>query len=154
MESKGFVFFFWWFLPIVLFCQGHDTNYKDTKDYGFVTIECDSLGIDIWIDDMLVGQSPINSPIPLTPGIHNITYFHPEYMKLINHYYGENEFKFHVSKGFKTVYIVTNETISVHLWWSPYEKALTLRRKHDWIKTSIGILVLTSILTLNLQANF
>ena len=154
MESKGFVFFFLLLVPFIHICQGQDTNIDGKEDYGYVTIECDSLGIDIWIDDMLVGQSPIKSPIPLTPGIHKITYFHPEYLKLINQYYGEMEFKFHISKGFNTVYIVPNETMSVHLWWSPYEKALTLRRKHDWIKTSVGILVLTSVLTLHLQANF
>ncbi len=116
---------------------------------GYVTIASDSAGLDIFIDGMLAGQIPIKEPIPLSAGKHIITYLQPDYLNLLEYYYSGEERDEFVNKAVQTVYIVPNETINVVLWWRPYEKQLKQRKAVIWIKSLVGVSILTVILTLN-----
>ncbi|MDP7558595.1 MAG: hypothetical protein QF923_03870, partial [Candidatus Marinimicrobia bacterium] len=55
-----------------------------------------------------------------------------------------------VNKAVQTVYIVPNETINVVLWWRPYEEQLKQRKTVIWIKSLVGVSILTVMLTLNI----
>jgi len=117
---------------------------------GYVTIASDSAGLDIYIDGMLAGQIPIKEPIPLSAGKHVITYLQPDYLNLLEYYYTGAKREEFVSKAVQTVYIVPNETINVVLWWRPYEEQLKQRKTIIWIKSLVGVSILTVMLTLNI----
>lgn len=116
---------------------------------GFVTIACDSSGLDIFVDGMLVGQAPIKEAIPLPMGKHVITYLQPEYLHLLEYYYTGAEFQEFVENAVKTVYVVPNETLNVVLWWQPYEEQIHKRKLVYWVKSIVGVMILTLMLTLN-----
>lgn len=149
------------FLPIllhtVLTAQGDSVevqleNMKDTTfvNSGFLVVECDSPGINIYVDEMLVGQIPIDYPIPLTPGKHTVTYLQPRLFELLNQYYGQNEIESLISKSLQEVYIIPNQTVLVNLWWRPFERELRFRKYRFWAKSVVGVIFLVAFLSLNI----
>ena len=120
-----------------------------SPDHGYLIVECDSVGIDIYLDDILVGQIPIDQPIPVQPGKHTVTYLHPGFLSLLSQHYSEREISSLISKSLQTVYIVSGQTVSVNLWWRPYERELKSRRNRFWIKSMVGVALLAALLSLN-----
>ena len=60
---------------------------KNTNDVSFIQVDCDSSGLDIYINDILVGKSPIDFPIPIKPGVHIVSYLNPQFVGLLKQYY-------------------------------------------------------------------
>ena len=120
------------------------------EDIGFLVVECDSVGLDIYVDNMLVGQSPIDSPVPLPTGDHIVTYLHPQFLDLLKQYYHEREVKQIVSRSMQTVYITPGQTVSVNLWWRPYESHLKVRKRWIWLKSFVGAVMVGTLLALNI----
>lgn len=132
--------------------QADAVSPKDTvlSTFGYIVVECDSPGINIFVDGMLVGQIPIKKPITVPPGKHTVTYLHPELLKLLVQYYGEQEIRTLVSRGLQTVYIVPGQTVTVNLWWRPYDRELKSRRYRFLVKSAVGIALLVAIIGLNI----
>lgn len=117
--------------------------------FGYIVVECDSPGTNIYVDDMLAGQIPISRPIPLSPGRHTVTYLQPEYLELLRKYYNEEEVKKMISRALETVYVVPGQTVSVYLWWRPYQRELKSRKFRFWVKSLVGIVLAATLLGLN-----
>ena len=66
------------------------TPYPD-ETVGYIQVSCDSSGLDIFIDNILIGQVPIDDPVPLKPGVHTVTYLNPQFITLLREYYELNE---------------------------------------------------------------
>ncbi|MBC8175429.1 MAG: hypothetical protein H8E82_07230 [Candidatus Marinimicrobia bacterium] len=128
------------------------TTYEGIPDSvesaGYITIVCDSIGMDIFIDDMLVGQTPIESPIPLSTGKHSITYFHPDYLMVLKMHKSEREVQELVSKGFQTVYVTPGTTILVNLMWEPYQKKMIGQKQSMLVKSGVGLVIVAIFLSL------
>ena len=124
-----------------------DTTFNNS---GFLVVECDSPGINIYVDEMLVGQIPIDYPIPLSPGKHTVTYLQPRLVELLNQYYEQKEVERLISKSLQEVYIIPGQTVSVNLWWRPFERELRLRKYRFWTKSIVGIIFLVTFLSLNI----
>lgn len=120
------------------------------KDTGFLKVECDSVGLDIYVDNMLVGQSPIDVPVALPIGDHIVTYLHPQFLSLLQQYYHEEEVKQIVSRSMQTIYIAPGQTVSVNLWWRPYESHLKVRKRWIWLKSFVGAVIAGTLLALNI----
>ncbi|MEE9166688.1 MAG: PEGA domain-containing protein [Candidatus Neomarinimicrobiota bacterium] len=120
------------------------------ETFGYLVVECDSPGINIYVDDMLAGHVPIEKPIPLPPGQHTVTYLQPEFMDLLHQYYGEDEIKRMISKALETVYIVPGQTVSVNLWWRPYDKELKSRKLRFLAKSFAGVVLAATLFVLNM----
>lgn len=157
MRKILLIAFFLLFCNNVIFCS-QDTTLQEIPlieeeggSFGYVIVKCDSLGINIFIDNMLAGQIPIENPIPLSIGKHTISYFNPGFSSLLKFYYNQKEINEFVRNGIKEVYVVPGETITVELWWKPYEKALTSRKRQHTIKSGVGIVLLTALLLLTVQ---
>jgi len=118
--------------------------------FGYLIVECDSPGINIYVDEMLVGQIPIDQPIPLTAGKHTVTYLQPELLALMNQYYAEKEVGSLILHSLQTVYIVPDQTVAVNLWWRPYERELKSRKYRFWVKSVVGVVLMATLLSLNL----
>jgi len=128
------------------------TYIEDTLSFniGYLIVECDSSGINIYVDEMLVGQIPIEKPIPLPTGKHSVTYLQPRFIELLDQYYEKKEVTSLISKSFQTVYIIPDDTISVNLWWRPYERELRSRKARFWAKSTVGVFLLITFLSLNI----
>ena len=66
------------------------TPYPD-ETVGYIQVSCDSSGLDIFVDNILIGQVPIDDPVPLKPGVHTVTYHNPQYITLLKKYYELHE---------------------------------------------------------------
>lgn len=120
------------------------------QEPGFLFVECDSTGLDIYVDNMLVGPCPVDTPIPLLPGKHAVTYLHPELLKLLNTHYSKNEIADLTTKSLRTIYVVPGGSVTVKLWWSPYERELKTRKWRFWTKSMVGVALMAVVLGLNL----
>tara|TARA_B100000029_G_scaffold291612_1_gene285190 strand:- start:570 stop:1022 length:453 start_codon:yes stop_codon:yes gene_type:complete len=116
----------------------------------FIKVDCDSTGLDIYIDDILVGKSPIDSPIPIEHGFHIVSYLNPQFLKLLEQNYSATELESLLSRSLKKVYVSKGETLTVNLWWKPYEKHLIARKRFVWIKSIFGLVFITTLFYLNL----
>ncbi|MFQ6676589.1 MAG: hypothetical protein ACE5LH_09665 [Fidelibacterota bacterium] len=133
-----------------LWARPDTTARESIQNTGFLRVECDSSGLDIYVDNMLVGTSPIRTPVPLSPGKHTVSYLRPELIELLRTHYGENEIAGLMTRGVKTVYVIPGETVTVQLWWSPYERELKVRKKRFWMKSMVGVVILAAVVGLNL----
>ena len=125
---------------------------SSSEEVGYLIVKCDSSGSNIFVDDMLLGQSPIETPIPLPPGKHTVTYFSPEYLLVLKMYNKEKEIKDLLSSGYQTIYVTPGKTITVHLWWKPYKQRLETRKRRFLVKSGIGIVLIATLLTLSVMS--
>ena len=134
-----------------ILAQPDTTLTPNPEDFvSYLEIDCDSSGLDIFVDDILVGQSPINSPIPVKPGVHTVTYLNPKFITLLKQYYENPEIESILSRSLQRVYVIPGKTLTVNLWWKPYEKYLIKRKLWVWIKTAVGLVVVSVLYILNL----
>lgn len=117
---------------------------------GYLEVSCDSTGLDIFVDDLLIGQIPLDEPIPVKPGVHTVTYLNPQFILLLRELYEMEEVESLLSKSLQRVYVAPDKTVSVNLWWKPYEKELQDRKRWVWIKSAVGLMVLGTLVVLNL----
>ena len=123
---------------------------KNTNDVSFIQVDCDSSGLNIYINDILVGKSPIDSPIPIKPGVHIVSYLNPQFVRLLKQYYSMSEIESILNRCLQRVYVSKGKTLTVNLWWKPYEKHLIARKRYVWIKSFIGLFFITTLFFLNL----
>ncbi|MBL7011129.1 MAG: hypothetical protein ISR82_07890 [Candidatus Marinimicrobia bacterium] len=74
---------------------------------GFFIINSDTNGVPIYIDGALIGHSPLDKPIPVLAGIHQITY-HPPSIRDPFLQYGQTE-------ALKQIYVMSGDTVIVRL---------------------------------------
>ncbi|MDP6396294.1 MAG: hypothetical protein QF712_01155 [Candidatus Marinimicrobia bacterium] len=125
------------------------TPYPD-ETVGYIQVSCDSSGLDIYVDNILIGQVPIDDPVPIKPGVHTVTYLNPQFITLLREYYELNEVESLLERSLQRVYVAPDKTVTVNLWWKPYEKQLKARKQSGWIKTSVGLVIMTFLVVLNI----
>lgn len=134
-----------------VFSQKDTTLVPQPEDaIAFLSVSCDSSALDIFVDDILIGQTPINEPIPIKPGIHTVTYLSPQFVSLLREYYGPEEVESILEKSLHRVYVAPGKSVTVNLWWKPYEKYLVAQKRWGWIKMAVGLTVASMLLVLNI----
>jgi len=132
-----------------LISQQLDTNNILNKNIGYVQINTDSIGLNLFIDDILVGQSPLENPIPVNVGFHRVTYIEPNYLNALSEHFSQDEINFLLKDSNKNIYVSSNETIFVNLWWKTYKDTIQNRKKMKWIRTSLSGLIICVLIILN-----
>ena len=150
MKIVGRLFFFFGNFQFIFSQQDSTLVPNNTNHVSFIQVDCDSSGLDIYINDILVGKSPIDSPIPIKPGVHVVSYLNPQFVGLLKQYYSMSEIESILNRSLQRVYVSKGKTLTVNLWWKPYEKHLIARKRFVWIKSFIGLFFITMIFFLNL----
>ena len=150
MKIVGSLFFFFGNFQFIFSQQDSTLVPNNTNYVSFIQVDCDSSGLDIYINDILVGKSPIDSPIPIKPGVHVVSYLNPQFVGLLKQYYSMSEIESILNRSLQRVYVSKGKTLTVNLWWKPYEKHLIARKRFVWIKSFIGLFFITMIFFLNL----
>lgn len=150
MKIVGSLFFFFANFQFIFSQQDSTLVPNNTNHVSFIQVDCDSSGLDIYINDILVGKSPIDSPIPIKPGVHVVSYLNPQFVGLLKQYYSMSEIESILNRSLQRVYVSKGKTLTVNLWWKPYEKHLIARKRFVWIKSFIGLFFITMIFFLNL----
>ncbi len=151
MERRPRLLFVFLLTASVLFSQRDTTLAPLPEDVtAFLSVSCDSSGLDIFVDDILVGQSPIDEPIPIKPGVHTVTYLNPQFVALLREYYGPEEVESILTRSLQRVYVSPGKSVTVNLWWKPYEKHLVAQKRWVLIKMAAGLAIASLLLVLNL----
>jgi len=132
-----------------LISQELDSTNIFNKNIGYVQINTDSIGLNLFIDDILIGQSPLDNPIPVEVGFHNVTYIEPNYLDALGEHFSEDEINFLLKDSNKKIYVSSNKTIFVNLWWKTYQDTIQKRKKMKWIRTSLSTLIICILIILN-----
>lgn len=132
MKMQSLIFFIYFIVNTVIFASGSDSvNVID--ETGYIRPTCDSLGIALFVDGVMIGYSPIRHPVPVLAGFHEIGYAPPEirdeYVKARLHY------------AIKKVYVPIGDTVDVALSFDhEYTQFKTVRTEHK-ISQYIGIMM-------------
>ncbi|MBC8322122.1 MAG: hypothetical protein H8E70_00970 [Candidatus Marinimicrobia bacterium] len=103
---------------------------------GYIFPTCDSLGINIFVDGVQVGKSPLLYPIPVLAGFHEIGYAPPQ---IKNDYV-----KARLHEAIKRVYVPIGDTVNVVLHFDhEYTQFRVLRTEHK-ITQYIGMMMALS----------
>jgi len=95
------------FCSIILSQENNDMN-----KFGFLEIKTDSMNVPFFVDGYFVGTHPLKAPVPVLPGFHEVSYIPPN----IQH----EKIKDNLSEGIKRVYVATNDTLEVFLFYDHY----------------------------------
>ncbi len=97
---------------LIIFSSLHAQRSKDMEKFGFIDLKTDSMNVPFYVDGIFVGKNPLNSPIPVLPGFHLVSYLPPELTKR----YVEED----LSDAYKRVYVSPNDTLEVFLFYDNY----------------------------------
>ena len=109
--SKTLLAFIVFILINIIFSQ--DLNNDELIDkYGFIEIKTDSMNVPFFIDGYYVGNHPLDAPIPVLTGFHEVSYIPPEIQ--------DEKIRDNLSEGIKRVYVAQNDTLEVFLYYDHY----------------------------------
>ena len=99
------VFFF--FLSLIF-----SRDNEDLLEYGFIEIKTDSMNVPFFVDGFYVGNHPLDNPIPVLPGFHEVSYIPPDIQ--------DEKVRDALSEGIKRIYVAKNDTLEVFLYYDHY----------------------------------
>lgn len=132
MKMRSLIFFIYFIVNTVIFASGSDSvNVID--ETGYIRPTCDSLGIALFVDGVMIGYSPIRHPVPVLAGFHEIGYAPPEIR--------DEYVKARLHHAIKKVYVPIGDTVDVALSFDhEYTQFKTVRTEHK-ISQYIGIMM-------------
>ena len=110
----------------------------DLLKYGFIEIKTDSLDVPFFIDGFYVGNHPLNAPIPVVPGFHEVSYIPPEIQN--------EKVRDNLTEGIKRVYVSENDTLEVFLFYDHYLSQIENLHEEIKIQNYIGFSLITVFL--------
>ncbi len=108
--------------------KSQDNN--DIQNFGFINIQTDSLDVPFFIDGYYVGNHPLNGPVPVLPGFHEVSYIPPGIQ--------DETVKDNLSEGIKRVYVAENDTLEVFLFYDHYLTQIEILQQEKKIQNYVG----------------
>ena len=105
-------------------------NLSDLESFGFIDIKTDSIDVPFFIDGIFVGSHPLEKPIPVIPGFHEVGYIPPE----IQH----KKVRENLTDGLKRVYVASNDTLEVFLFYDHYLAQVQAMEKEFKLQSVMG----------------
>lgn len=109
-----------------------------TVTVGYLVLQSDSLGVPLFVDNVLVGTTPLAAPIPLLPGFHEVSYLPPQ----LNTAKLENE----LGDAIKRIYIPPDDTVRVTLYYQSQVEHIRALQMENTVSTYIGFMMITVVL--------
>ena len=103
---------------------------KDIQNFGFINIQNDSLDVPFFIDGYYVGNHPLKGPVPVLPGLHEVSYIPPNIQ--------DETIKDNLTEGIKRVYVAENDTLEVFLFYDHYLTQVEVLQTEKRIQNYIG----------------
>ena len=96
-------------IAIFTFSQVFGQTNKELENFGFIEIKTDSMNVPLFIDGVYIGNHPLDAPVPVIPGFHEVSYVPPDIQR--------EKIKENLSDGIKRVYVAKNDTLNVFLFY-------------------------------------
>jgi hypothetical protein len=107
---------------------------------GYLKLISDSLGTPLYVDQVFVGKTPFLQPVPVLPGIHEVSYLPPE----IDSPY----IKKRLPDAVKRVYVPANDTVTVRFFYDPQTEEIRYLRREKTISGTVGFSLILMIVLL------
>ena len=98
----------------ILFCSNQIIAQENGEidEFGFIDIKTDSMNVPFFVDGFYVGNHPLEAPIPVLPGFHEVSYIPPDIQ--------DETVRDNLTDGIKRVYVAKNDTLEVFLFYDHY----------------------------------
>ena len=117
-----------------LYIQPPPAEASEDSPAGYIKINADTLGTPVFIDGVFIGHSPVNHPIPVLPGKHEVSLFPSRGLDAFT--------KDRLVDSFKKVYVTEGDTISVMLYFDFQATRIEAIRQEQEITGFVGYAVL------------
>ncbi|MBI89012.1 MAG: hypothetical protein CMG60_02905 [Candidatus Marinimicrobia bacterium] len=114
------------FLNTALFSQKDD----ELKNYGFIEIKTDSMNVPFFVDGYFVGNYPLDEPIAVLPGFHEVSYIPPDIQ--------DEKIKDNLSEGIKRIYVAKDDTLEVFLFYDHYLSQVEVLQEELKVQKYVG----------------
>ena len=75
--------------------------------------------------------------------------FEPNYIIALKEHFSADEINFLLKESTKKIYVSSNETVFINLWWKEYEDTIKNRKKMKWIRTGLSSIIISILIILN-----
>ena len=89
------------------------------------------MDVPFFIDGVYVGSHPLNTPVPVIPGFHEVSYIPPDIQR--------KKIRENLSEGIKRVYVAENDTLDVFLYYDHYLSQVHAVKTQLLIQNTIGL---------------
>ena len=118
--------------------QTTDSDSISALAVGYLVLQADSMGVPLFVDNVLVGTAPLTAPIPLLPGFHDVSYLPPQ----VN----IPKLKTDLGDAIKRVYVPPNDTVRVTLYYQSQVERIQALQLENTISTYIGFMMMGIVL--------
>lgn len=119
---------------------------------GYLRIFVDTDLVQIYLDGELIGYTPIQEKIPVTPGWHNVSFFSPNF-KWEHWTHRQRRVLVNVVEaGTHQVLVESGELVEVRMAWHELEQALERYESGRWISAAVGIAMVAVVMLLLVKA--
>lgn len=118
------------FVILLSFNELNAQDDNELNEYGFINIKTDSMNVPFFVDGYYVGNHPLNEPVPVIPGFHEVSYIPPDIQ--------DEKIKDNLSEGIKRIYVAANDTLEVFLFYDHYLSQIETLNEEFKVQKYIG----------------
>ncbi|UCH63092.1 MAG: hypothetical protein JSU77_01145 [Fidelibacterota bacterium] len=115
---------------------------------GYLQILADTDRLQIYLDGVMIGNSPILEKIPVTTGWHNVSFFSPNFKWDHWTHRQRRVLVDVVEAGTYRVHVNPGELQEVHMEWHDLERVLQRYESGRWISAAVGVAMVAAVLLL------
>ena len=120
---------------------------------GYLRIFTDADRVQIYIDGEMIGYTPILEKIPVTPGLHHVSFFSPDFKEEHWTHRQRRVLVDVVEAGTYRVLVEPGELEEVHMKWHDLERVLLRYESGRWISATVGVAMVAAVLMLLVMAS-
>ncbi|MBA7595750.1 hypothetical protein ES703_02715 [subsurface metagenome] len=115
---------------------------------GYLRIFVDTDRLQIYLDGVMIGNTPILEKIPVTPGWHNVSFFSPDFKWDHWTHRQRRVLVDVVEAGTYRVHVKPGELGEVQMEWHDLERVLQRYESGRWISAAVGVAMMAAVLLL------
>ncbi len=115
---------------------------------GYLRIFVDTDRLQIYLDGVMIGYTPLSEKIPVTPGWHHVSFFSPAFKWDHWTHRQRRVLVDVVEAGTHRVLVKPGELVEVHMEWHDLERVLQRHESGRWISAAVGIAMVAAVLVL------
>ncbi len=115
---------------------------------GYLRIFVDTDRLQIYLDGVMIGYTPILEKIPVTPGWHHVSFFSPAFKWDHWTHRQRTVLVDVIEAGTHRVLVKPGELVEVHMEWHDLERVLQRHESGRWISAAVGMAMVATVLVL------
>jgi len=115
---------------------------------GYLRIFVDTDRLQIYLDGVMIGNTPILEKIPVLPGWHHVSFFSPDFKKDHWTHRQRRVLVDVLEAGTYRVHVKPGKLEEVQMEWHDLERVLQRHESGRWISAAVGVAMVAAVLLL------